>query len=72
MIVVGALVSIGLTSLAAIVIFHLRSRLLKAALSIYNQDKLERQYAAETNDLVVNSQKGAQLDFTIGTLPRGW
>ncbi|XP_014206491.1 multiple epidermal growth factor-like domains protein 10 [Copidosoma floridanum] len=67
MIVVGALVSLGLTSVAALMIFHIRSRLLKAALSMYNQERaVERQYAASAEKDI--DTKG--LDVTIGTLPR--
>ncbi|KAJ8682438.1 hypothetical protein QAD02_018230, partial [Eretmocerus hayati] len=65
MIVVGGLISIGLTSVAVLMIFHVRSRLLKAALSMYSQDKIEREYAEKDND------PGKNLGVTIGTLPRG-
>jgi ABC-type siderophore export system fused ATPase/permease subunit len=64
MIVVGAIVSIGLTSVAALMIFHMRSRLLKSALSIYNHEKVERQFTDKDNAC------GKDLDITIGTLPR--
>ncbi|XP_031788477.1 uncharacterized protein LOC100677904 isoform X2 [Nasonia vitripennis] len=71
MIVVGAIVSIGLTAVAALMIFHVRSRLLKAALSIYSQEKVERQQFPEKDSVVsATTAAGKGLDVTIGTLPR--
>ncbi|XP_011497799.1 PREDICTED: uncharacterized protein LOC105362145 [Ceratosolen solmsi marchali] len=64
MIVVGAIVSIGLTSVAALMIFHMRSRLLKTALSIYNHENVERQLTEKDNTC------GKDLAVTIGTFPR--
>lgn len=69
MIVVGAIVSIGLTSVAALMIFHVRSRLLKAALAIYNQEKLERQLS-DKDPVAGGANAGKALDVTINTLPR--
>lgn len=72
MIVVGAIVSIGLTAVAALMIFHVRSRLLKAALSIYSQEKVERQQFPQKDSVVsaTTTATGNGLDVTIGTLPR--
>ena len=65
MIVIGAIVCIGLTSVAALMILHVRSLLLKATVvSIYNQEKAERQFAEK------DSSSGKALDVTIGTIPR--
>ena len=74
MIVVGAIVSLGLTAVAALMIFHVRSRLLKAALSMYSQEKAERQFVPGDKDVIATGATlgpGKGLDVTIGTLPRG-
>ncbi|XP_023313577.1 uncharacterized protein LOC106659242 isoform X1 [Trichogramma pretiosum] len=75
MIVVGALVSIGLTSVAALMIFHARSRLLKTALSIYGPDKVidQRQYIEKDATLgsTTTSASSKTLDVNVATLPRG-
>ncbi|XP_058791245.1 uncharacterized protein LOC131664288 [Phymastichus coffea] len=71
MIVVGAIVLIGLTSVAALMIFHVRSRLFKAALAIYSQEKVERQLGNDKDPATTGgANAGKSLDVTIGTLPR--
>ena len=55
-------------------IFHVRSRLLKAALSMYSQEKAERQFVPGDKDVIATGATlgpGKGLDVTIGTLPRG-
>lgn len=84
-IVVGAILSVSLTSIAALMIFHVRSRLLKAAMAIYNHEKAESQYGTATTSppssvQVKEANVGAPPpglllqvpteELMVGTLPR--